>query len=127
MRGHRRLGANSDRPARNQLMESARRRQFELVLVLRLGRWGRSVADCVDTLRLSTSYGVAWLATTSQGLSTQESSVMGRLTVSIMSAFSELEKEMIVERVVVGVKKARVAGKHCGAPGTSFAGTGSSN
>jgi hypothetical protein len=32
------------------------------VLVLRLDRWGRFVADCVDTLRPLTSYGVAWLA-----------------------------------------------------------------
>jgi DNA invertase Pin-like site-specific DNA recombinase len=50
-------------------MESARLLRFDLVLVLRLDRWGRSVADCVDTLRLLIIYGVAWLATC-QGLST---------------------------------------------------------
>jgi hypothetical protein len=40
-------GAKSDRSARNQPMEAARRRQFELVLLLRLDRSGRSAADCV--------------------------------------------------------------------------------
>jgi DNA invertase Pin-like site-specific DNA recombinase len=70
-------GARSSGPACNKLLEAARLRQFDLVLVLRLDRWGRSVADCVDTLRLLTSYGVAWLAT-SQGLSAEASSLMGR-------------------------------------------------
>ena len=42
-------GAKSFRPARNQPMEAARRRQFELVLQHRLDRSGRSVADCVAT------------------------------------------------------------------------------
>jgi DNA invertase Pin-like site-specific DNA recombinase len=50
---------------------------------------------------------------------------MGRFMISIMSAFSELEREMIVERVVAGVKKAQAAGKHCGRPGASSGGTGS--
>lgn len=77
------------------------------------------MADCVDTLRLLASYGVAWLAT-SQGLSTEESSPMGRFMISVMSAFSELEREMIVERVVAGVKKAQAAGKHCGRPRRVF-------
>jgi hypothetical protein len=35
------------RPARNKLLEAAGLRQIDLVLVLRLDRWGRSVADCV--------------------------------------------------------------------------------
>src|ERR1035441_9674523 len=48
-------GAESSRPARNKLLEAARLRQIDLVLVLRLDRWGRSVADSVDTLRLLTS------------------------------------------------------------------------
>jgi DNA invertase Pin-like site-specific DNA recombinase len=124
MRGHRRLGAKSDRPARNQPMEAARRRQFELVLQLRLDRSGRSVADCVDTLRLLTSYGVAWMAT-SQGLSAEASSLMGRSMILVTSAFSELERGMIVQRVVAGVKKAQAAGKLAAAPGGSSAETDS--
>jgi putative DNA-invertase from lambdoid prophage Rac len=77
------------------------------------------VADCVETWRPLTSYGVAWLAT-SQGLGTEESSPVGRFMISVMSAFSELEREMIVERVCTGVKKAQAAGKHCGRPRRVF-------
>ena len=98
-------GAKSNRPARNRLAEAARR-QFDLGLVLRLDRWAaRWPTACV--------------------LRAEESSLMGRFMISIMSAFSELEREMIVERVVAGVKKAQAAGKHCGRPGASSGGTGS--
>jgi DNA invertase Pin-like site-specific DNA recombinase len=55
------------------LLEAARLRQIDLVLALRLDCWGRSV----DTLRLLTSYGVAWLAV-QQNLGTDESNPMGR-------------------------------------------------
>ena len=40
-------GAQPSGPARNKLLEAVRLRQIDLVLVLRLDRWGRAVADCV--------------------------------------------------------------------------------
>ena len=40
--------------------------------------------------------------------------------ISTMSAFSEMEREMIVERVVGGVRKAQAAGRHCGRPRRIF-------
>src|ERR1019366_888181 len=43
--------------------------------------------------------------------------------ISTMSAFSELEREMIVEWVVGGVRKAQAAGKHCGRPRPSSGAT----
>jgi DNA invertase Pin-like site-specific DNA recombinase len=45
---------------------------------------------------------------------------MGRFLISVMSAFSELEREMIVERVVAGVKKAQANGRHCRRPRRVF-------
>ena len=99
---------NSWTPASRAPSRPARRatgckRQIDLVLVLQAGPLG---TDCVDTLRLLTSYGVAWLAT-SQRLSAEASSLIGRSMISVMSAFSELERGMIVQRVVAGVKKAQ--------------------
>jgi DNA invertase Pin-like site-specific DNA recombinase len=85
------MGAKSARLARYRLVEAARRRQFDLGLVVRLDRWGRSVADCVRPQ--------------CGGKLTD-----GRFMISIMPAFSELEQEMVVERVVAGVKKAKAAG-----------------
>jgi DNA invertase Pin-like site-specific DNA recombinase len=53
-------------------------------------------------------------------LGTEESNPMGRFMLTIMAAFAELEREMIVERVVGGVRKAQAAGKHCGRPRRVF-------
>ena len=63
----------------------------------------------------------AWIAgdapwPTACALRAEESSLTRRFMISIMSAFRELEREMIVEWVVAGVKKAQAAGKHCGCP-----------
>src|SRR3974377_2007441 len=41
----------SQRQMREKLMEAARRRDIDVVLVWRLDRWGRSVADLLATLR----------------------------------------------------------------------------
>jgi Resolvase, N terminal domain len=60
-------------------------------------------------------------------LRAEESSLTRRFMISIMSALSELEREVKVERVVAGVKEAQAAGKHRDRPGAFFAGTGSSS
>ena len=39
------------RPQREKLIEAARRREIDLVLVWRLDRWGRSLVDLVNTLQ----------------------------------------------------------------------------
>ena len=41
----------SDRPQREQLLQAARRRELDAILVWRLDRWGRSLADLVLTLK----------------------------------------------------------------------------
>jgi len=49
----------SDRPQREQLMQAARRRELDAILVWRLDRWGRSLADLVLTLKELSELGVA--------------------------------------------------------------------
>lgn len=40
----------------------------------------------------------------------------GRFTLQILDAVTELERSLIRERVVAGVRRAQAAGKHCGRP-----------
>lgn len=49
----------SPREQRQQLIDAARRREIDVVLVWRLDRWGRSVADLVSTLQELTELGSA--------------------------------------------------------------------
>ena len=54
----------SPREQRQQLIHAARRREIDVVLVWRLDRWGRSVADLVSTLQELTELGVGFVSLT---------------------------------------------------------------
>ena len=110
---------NADRPELTRLMTDARKRRFDLVLVWKLDRWGRSVADSMRTIQELDALGVKFLAVT-QGIGTEESSPMARFMLTIMSAFAELEKELIRERTVAGVRAAKANGKTLGRPRRVF-------
>ena len=53
-----------ERHAREQLMKAARRREIDVVLVWRLDRWGRSVADLLATLQELDHLGVGFVSLT---------------------------------------------------------------
>lgn len=112
-------GAKASRPELNRLITDARRRRFDGVLVWKLDRWGRSTVDCIQSIRELTSLGIRFIAVT-QNLDTDESNPMSRFFLTIMAAFGELEREMIRERVVSGVKAAKAKGKHLGRPKRVF-------
>jgi DNA invertase Pin-like site-specific DNA recombinase len=54
----------ADREGRESLLKAARRREFDLILVWRLDRWGRSVADLMTTLRELTGLGIGFISLT---------------------------------------------------------------
>lgn len=103
-------GSKASRPQLNKLKQDARERRFDVVLVWKLDRWGRSVADSIAGIQEIVSLGIRWIAVT-QNLDTDESNPMARFLLHIMAAFAELEREMIRERVAAGLKqhKANVA------------------
>src|SRR5262249_7172788 len=53
-----------DRPGRESLLQAARRREVDVVVVWRLDRWGRSVADLMMTLGELTDLGVGFVSLT---------------------------------------------------------------
>ncbi len=112
-------GANAKRPGLNRLLADAGRRSFDAMLVWKVDRWGRSVADSIKSIQELTSFGVRFIAIT-QSLDTDESNPMSRFLLHIIAAFAELEREIIRERVVAGVSAARSKGKQLGRPKRVF-------
>jgi putative DNA-invertase from lambdoid prophage Rac len=112
-------GAKANRPELSRLMQDARRRRFDAVLVWKLDRWGRSVADSIKGIQELVSLGARFIAVT-QNLDTDESNPMARFLLHIMAAFAELERELIRERVTAGVRAARANGKTLGRPKRVF-------
>jgi len=112
-------GAKASRPELNRLLANARVRRFDIVLVWKLDRWGRSVADCIRSIQELVALDVRFLAVT-QNLDTDEKNPMARFMLHILAAFGELEREMIRERVLTGLRNAKAKGTALGRPKRVF-------
>lgn len=106
-------GSKSTRPALDKLMDAARQRQVDAIVVWKIDRWGRSMAHFVSSVRELQSLGVRFIATT-QGIDTDESSPAGRLMMNMLASFAEFERELIVERTKAGIARARKQGTRSG-------------
>jgi len=108
-------GAKASRPGLDQLMADARRRKFDVVVVWKLDRFGRSLVHCVSGIQELASLGIRFIAT-SQGLDTDESNPASKLLMHILAAVAQFERELIRERVSAGMKAARKHGTKTGNP-----------
>lgn len=110
-------GANSARrPMREELMRHARRREIDVVIVWKLDRWGRSVADLAVSLQELHGLGVAFVSLTEALDLTTPS---GRAMAGLLSVFAEFEREILRERVIAGQAAARERGVRIGRPATA--------
>lgn len=103
------------RPVLDRLMNDARLKKIDVVLVWKLDRFGRSLGNLIQNIMLLDSYGVRFVAVT-QGIDTDSKNPTSRLLLHILGAVAEFERTIIVERVRSGMAAARKAGKHCGRP-----------
>lgn len=107
-------GAKNDRQERKKIIELARSRSIDAVLVTELSRWGRSTIDLIMTLEELAGYGVSIIAQT--GMQFDLSTPHGRLIAQILSSMAEFERELIRERVRSGMAHARSKGRVFGRP-----------
>src|SRR3954451_11034017 len=97
-------GGKSSRPERNQLMEDSSARRIDVVIVWKLDRWGRSLADGVVTLERLASAGFRFICMT-QGLDTDNANPVGRAMLGMLQVFAQFERDLINERVNLGIKR----------------------
>ena len=97
-------------------MKAARRREIDVIVVWRLDRWGRSVADLMATLYELTALGVGFVSLT-EALDLTTAS--GRAMAGMLAIFAEFEREILRERVVAGIAQARKEGRRHGRPRTA--------
>ena len=109
-------GARRDRPGLLRVLELASTGRITHVLVWKLDRFGRSTADTIANIETLTRAGVTFVAT-SQGIELgPRAGAVGRWQAHIFLAFAELERELIRERVQLGLARARANGKTLGRP-----------
>jgi len=101
---------------RERLMEAARRREIDVVLVWRLDRWGRSVTDLLATLQELQHLGVGFVSVTE---ALDLTTPAGRAMAGLLAIFAEFEREILRERTRAGLLQARRNGKRLGRPMTA--------
>ena len=106
-------GTKETRPALSKLMNDARKRKFDLVLVWRFDRFARSTKHLVNALYEFRNLGIDFI---SYQENIDTSSPLGEAIFTIISAMSKLERDIIAERVKGGLRKAKASGKRLGRP-----------
>jgi putative DNA-invertase from lambdoid prophage Rac len=106
----------SQRQLREKLLDAARRREIDVVLVWRLDRWGRSVTDLLTTLQELEHLGVGFVSLTE---ALDLTTPVGRAMAGLLAVFAAFEREILVERVRAGLAHARKNGKRLGRPATA--------
>ncbi len=101
----------SQRQLREKLLEAARRREIDVVLVWRLDRWGRSVTDLLATLQELEHLGVGFV---SLNEALDLTTPAGRAMAALLAVFAAFEREVLQERVRAGMAHARQNGKRLG-------------
>jgi len=104
-----------ERKAREQLLDAARRREVDVILVWRLDRWGRSVTDLLATLQELEHLGVGFVSLTE---ALDLTTPAGRAMAGLLAVFSAFEREILRERTRAGLAHARQNGKRLGRPAT---------
>lgn len=106
-------GANTNRPAFLAMMEAARKRKFDVLVVWKLDRLSRSLKDLINTLDDLGSCGIDFV---SYDNNLDTSTPTGKLVFQIVGAVAEFEKDIIRERVIAGLANAKLKGKRLGRP-----------
>jgi DNA invertase Pin-like site-specific DNA recombinase len=104
-------GAKARRPGLDQLMQDARRGKFDVVLVWASDRIARSVKHFLEVLDELNRLNIEFVSFRE---SIDTSGPLGRAIVVIIGAIAELERNLIIERVRAGMRRARLEGRHIG-------------
>ena len=104
-------GVRVKRPALDQLMAGARRGEFDVVLVWACDRLARSTKHFLEVLDELNRLNIEFVSFR-ENLDT--GGALGRAVVVIISAIAELERNLIVERVKAGIRRAKMEGRQVG-------------
>ena len=89
-------GGNMDRPALQALLAEIQERRLDIVVVYKVDRLTRSLADFAKLVELFDAHGVSFVSVT-QSFNTTTS--MGRLTLNVLLSFAQFEREVTGERI----------------------------
>lgn len=106
-------GSKSDRENYIRLFNDVRKRKTDVVLVWKFDRFARSTKELINALEEFNSLGVDFI---SYKENIDTSTPTGKILFTMISAFAEFEREILRERVIAGMEKAKIRGVKIGRP-----------
>lgn len=106
-------GGNMDRPGLAALMEAVRARKIDVIVVYKVDRLTRSLADFARIVALLDKYEASFVSVTQQFNTT---SSMGRLTLNVLLSFAQFEREVTAERIRDKIAASKKKGLWTGGP-----------
>jgi len=106
-------GVKDKRPALDELMSDAKKKKFDAVLCWRFDRMARSTKHLITALEEFRHLGIEFI---SYQENIDTSSPLGKAMFTIVSAIAELERNILLERVRAGLRRAKENGKILGRP-----------
>ena len=104
-------GTKSKRPGLDALLSDAQRHRFDVVMVWAFDRMARSVRHFLEVLDELNHLEIEFVSFRE---SIDTSGPLGRAMVVIVGAIAELERNLIVERVKAGMRRAKLDGRQIG-------------
>ncbi len=101
------------RPVKQEVLKLLRQKQFERLLIWKLDRWARSMTELILELEELYKKGIEIFSYTD---TLDFSTATGRLQSKMLFAFAEFERDLISERTILGLDRARAEGKTLGRP-----------
>ena len=89
-------GGSTDRPDLQKLLDDIRARKVDVIVVYKVDRLTRSLADFAKLVELFDAHGVSFVSVTQQFNTTTS---MGRLTLNVLLSFAQFEREVTSERI----------------------------
>jgi DNA invertase Pin-like site-specific DNA recombinase len=89
-------GGSTDRPALQRLLDDVRAGKVHIIVVYKVDRLTRSLADFAKLVELFDAHGVSFVSVTQQFNTTTS---MGRLTLNVLLSFAQFEREVTAERI----------------------------
>lgn len=106
-------GSRDTRPALHNMIKDAREKKFEAVIIWKLDRLGRSLQHLIRIVETLKRYNIDLICKT-QNIDTTSST--GKFTFYLFGAIAELERELITERINLGLERAKSKGVKLGRP-----------
>jgi DNA invertase Pin-like site-specific DNA recombinase len=101
------------RPVKNEVYLKLLRKELDGLLIYKFDRWARSTSELISDIQTLVQRGVG-IYSYSEAIDL--SSSMGQAMLTILSAFAQLERDLIRERTLAGLARAKSQGKTLGRP-----------